>query len=260
MVALSAATSSTTSAFLAPSENRIRLALASQQSMSNRIHPVSMMLGNKEDPTDVMARVDAIMIRDKRMHAVETETSDTNYFYFASTKPEYTMPQAVGYTPQKTKSLLSMHNETAVHRVAEMLNSESNSAEVMARVNQMLSSSLASAPPAKKWTSPVGYVPPAGRADLSNAPTKIHKETIETAVHRVIEILKEADAAPRSSAPNSNACDTGVSWQPYGGYEPKRNKPATPAPAAPLPRSSGPAATTQMSSGMYRECERARDR
>ncbi len=45
-------------------------------------------------------------------------------------------------------------------------------------------------------------------------------------------------------------------WQPYGGYEPKRDRSATPAPAVALP----PAATAQMSSGMYREREICRER
>jgi hypothetical protein len=40
-------------------------------------------------------------------------------------------------------------------------------------------------------------------------------------------------------------------WQPYGGYEQKRDRQATSAPAAPL--STAPAATAQMLSGVYRE-------
>ena len=46
---------------------------------------------------------------------------------------------------------------------------------------------------------------------------------------------------------------TAKKWQPYGGYEPKRDRSATPAPAAPL--SSAPTATAHMSSGTLRERE-----
>ena len=99
---------------------------------------------------------------------------------------------------------------------------------------------------AKKWTAPSGYVPGGSQT-----------------------VSRPVDAAPRSSAPSSYAGYTGVStqspemtsapaktWQPYGGYEPKRDRPvaATPAPAAPL--SSAPAPTAQMTSGMHRERER----
>ena len=97
---------------------------------------------------------------------------------------------------------------------------------------------------AKKWTAPSGYVPGGSQT-----------------------VSRPVDAAPRPSAPSSYAGYTGVStqspemtsapaktWQPYGGYEPKRDRPATPAPAAPL--SSAPAPTAQMASGMHRERER----
>jgi hypothetical protein len=96
----------------------------------------------------------------------------------------------------------------------------------------------------KKWTAPSGYVPGGSQT-----------------------VSRPVDAAPRPSAPSSYAGYTGVStqspemtsapaktWQPYGGYEPKRDRPATPAPAAPL--SSAPAPTAQMASGMHRERER----
>ena len=57
---------------------------------------------------------------------------------------------------------------------------------------------------------------------------------------------------------------TAKKWQPYGGYEPKRDRSATPAAAAPL--SSVPSSTAHMSSGtlrereMYAERERERER
>jgi hypothetical protein len=104
-----------------------------------------------------------------------------------------------------------------------------------------LSLSLTHTAPAKRWTAPSGYVPGGSQT-----------------------VSRPVDAAPRSSAPSSHAGYTRVStqspemtiaparkWQPYGGYEPKRDRQATPAPAASL--SSAPAATAQMSSGMYRE-------
>ena len=97
---------------------------------------------------------------------------------------------------------------------------------------------------AKKWTAPSGYVPGGSQT-----------------------VSRPVDAAPRSSAPSSYAGNTGVStqspemtsapaktWQPYGGYEPKRDRPATPAPAAPL--SSAPAPTLQMTSGMHVESDK----
>ena len=46
---------------------------------------------------------------------------------------------------------------------------------------------------------------------------------------------------------------TSKKWQPYGGYEPKRDRSATPAAAAPL--FSAPSATAHMSSGTLRERE-----
>ena len=51
---------------------------------------------------------------------------------------------------------------------------------------------------------------------------------------------------------------TAKKWQPYGGYEPKRDRSATTAPAAPL--SSAPSATAQMSSGTLLEREKYADR
>jgi hypothetical protein len=213
MVSLGAATLSTTSAFLAPSE--MRLDCASQPSMSKRIHPVSMMLGNKEDPTDVMARVDAMMTRYNSMHTVET--FDTESIYFAIKKlqsgPAYTVPAR--YTPQreKTMSLPTVLEETVVHRVIEMLKSihketakieGSKQAEVRAELTKPKGASVAA--PTKRWTAPSGYVP-------GGSPAK--------------------------------------TWQPSGGYEPKRDRPATSAPASSL--SSAPATTAKMSSGMYRE-------
>ena len=93
--------------------------------------------------------------------------------------------------------------------------------------------------PAKKWAAPSGYVP--GSQTVS----------------------RNADAGYTGVSSQSQVMTlaTAKKWQPYLGYEPKRDR-STSAPAAPL--SSAPSATAQMSSGTLREreiyAERERER
>ena len=92
----------------------------------------------------------------------------------------------------------------------------------------LLSLSLSRSAPLQKRAAPSGYVP--GSQTVS----------------------RNADAGYTGVSSQSQVMTlaTAKKWQPYLGYEPKRDR-STPAPAAPL--SSAPSATAQMSSGTLLE-------
>ena len=228
-VALAAAPS-TNLAFVAKpasSENRIFHPLASHQPyMSKHIRKglgsYVMMQTNHEDPADVMTRVDAMMSRTNNKHsgAGQVETSDNNSDMSLHSSPARNVykesSERSGYTPPVG---YAPQRTTSLH--------STHNEAVVHRVIEMLNSENGTSKLEHSWTAPTGYL-----------------ERLEQRLMGEVENMRKS--SEMTSAPAKT-------WQPYGGYEPKRDRPATPAPAAPL--SSAPAPTAQMTSGIYRERE-----
>jgi hypothetical protein len=190
--------------------------------MSKRIRKglgsYAMMQTNLEDPTDVMTRVDAMMSRTNNKHsgAGQVETSDNSSDMNLHSSPDFRQ-QRSGYTPPVGYAPQRTTSINATHNGA-----------VVHRVIEMLNSEKGTSKLEHSWTAPAGYL-----------------ERLEQRLMGEVENMRKS--SEMTSAPAKT-------WQPYGGYEPKRDRPATPAPAAPL--SSAPAPTAQMTSGMHRERER----
>lgn len=216
----------------------------STRAMGRRTAPVVRMEANNDDATEVMTRADAKMGNampssggNKNMHTVSapfnasySSPSQAKDDAAAGVSPQYKtgFNPPMGYTPRPRapKPSADTHGAAVFQRVVDMMGSDQGS-----QTNSKLASGKTepmNSAPAKKWQVPVGYVPKGERNVHPN-------ELASTSQPSKMDVF-----APEYKASGDGKCHEDMEmtsalakkWQPYGGYEPKRDRPAVPAPAA----------------------------